>query len=253
MGFLLFCRNTKKVTLTFEGHEILSQVETAYNLILSAERKLQDIANLNCGNISIGTPSHIGSSYLLNIIKKFKNEYPKISFDIINKSTDENINNLCNKSIDMVIDTMPIPIPTGATHFVIKKLSLCFATTPELYEEKLYNKYDISSSNLILPSKGTSTRNLIDNIFESDRINLKPSIQITTTDMTKKFVFNNFGIGLFIKETILEELKCGTLKEIKTNFKLPNIDLCLIYFPENVSISSKEFINNYILNNNDII
>lgn len=247
LGFSLFCRNTKKITLTFEGNEILNQVETAYNLILSAEAKLQDIANLNCGNISIGTPSHIGSSYLLNLIKEFKKGHPKISFDIINKSTHENIKLLYNKSIDMVIDTMPITMPHGTTHSVIKKLSMCFATCPELYHEKVYNKYDISNGNLILPSKGTSTRDLIDDVFESDRIVLKPSIQITTTDMTKQCVFSKFGIGLFIRETILDELENGTLKEIKTDFKLPEIDLCLVYYPENLSLSSKEFITSYIL------
>ncbi len=247
LGFSLFCRHTKKITLTFEGNEILNQVETAYNLILSAETKLQDIANLNCGNISIGTPSHIGSSYLLTLIKAFKKEHPKISFDIVSKSTDENIKQLSNKNIDMVIDTMPITIPHGADHCVIKKLSMCFATSPELYEDKIYNKYDISSSDLILPGKGTSTRNLIDEVFEVDRINLKPLMQITTTDMTKQAVAHKFGTGLFIKETILEDLENGTLKELKTDFKLPDIDLCLVYYAENLSLSSKEFINTYVL------
>lgn len=185
---------------------------------------------------------------MLSIIKEFKKSYPKISFEIINKSTDDNIKLLYNKGIDMVIDTMPISIPTGAKHITINKLSLCFATTPDIFEDKVYNKYDICNSNLILPGKGTSTRNLIDDVFESERIILKPSIHITTTDMTKQCVFNKFGTGLFIRETILDELKNGSLKEIQTDFKLPEIDLCLVYYPENLSLSSKEFINSYILN-----
>ena len=245
----MICRHTKKITLTFEGNEILNKVETAYNLLLSAETKLQDIANLNCGNISIGTPSHIASSYLLNFIKDFKRDHPKISFEIVSKSTDENIRLLANKNIDMVIDTMPISIPHGADHCVVKKLSMCFAIDPELYQEKIYNKYDISNSDLILPGKGTSTRNLINQLFENEKIILKPLMEITTTDMTKQAVFNKFGAGLFIKETILDELKKGTLKEIQTDFKLPDIDLCLVYYAENISLGSKEFINNYVLKN----
>lgn len=68
----LFCRNTKNIALTFEGFQILNQIETAINLIISAETKLQDIANLSRGHISIGIPSHLGAAYLLPKLKNSK-------------------------------------------------------------------------------------------------------------------------------------------------------------------------------------
>lgn len=247
LGCKLFCRNTKNVTLTFEGNQILNQVETAFNLILSAEIKLNDIANLNSGNISIGTPSHIGSAYVLPIIKKFHENNPNISFEIINKSTNEILKSLVNKNIEIMIDTTPIEFPNNSHHIVLKNLNLCFATSPNLYIDKVFSKIDIANSRLILPPKNSNIMNSVNNIFYNEEIKLSPLVDVTTTEMIKLFVLKDMGIGLFIKETILEELKTNSLKEIKIDFELPTIDLCLVYYPAEISLASKEFIDNYLL------
>ena len=242
----LFCRNTKNVTLTFEGYQILNQIETAINLIISAETKLQDIANLSRGHISIGIPSHLGSSYLLPIINEFKKDYPNISYEIINKSTNEILKLLNNKNIEMVIDTTPINFPENASFRTLQHLHLCFATYEENWQDVIHTKFDLSKANLILPPKNSNTRELIDNVFRQENIELSPIMEVTTTEMIKLSVINKFGTGLFIKETIEEELKNGILKEIKTDFDLPQLDLCLVYFPMDLSMAAKELINNYL-------
>ena len=58
----------------------------------------------------------------------------------------------------------------------------------------------------------------------------------------------SFGIGLFIKETIEEELKAGILKEVFIDFELPQLNLCLVYFRKDLSMAAKEFLNNYLTN-----
>ena len=68
--------------------------------------------------------------------------------------------------------------------------------------------------------------------------------------MIKLSVINKFGTGLFIKETIEDDLESGVLKEIKTDFELPQLDLCLVYFATDLSMAAKELINNYLLEKN---
>jgi len=252
LGCKLFCRNTKNVALTFEGNQILNQVETAFNLILSAETKLNDIANLNSGYISIGTPSHIGSAYVLPIIKQFHQNNPNISFEIINKSTNEILKSLDNKNIEILIDTTPIEFPNNSHHIVLKNLNLCFATSPKNFSNKIYNKLDIAKSKLILPPKNSNIMNLVNNVFYNEEIKLSPLVDVTTTEMIKLFVQKGMGIGLFIKETILEELAANTLKEISIDFEMPTIELCLVYYPSEISLASKEFIENYLLKNKNL-
>ena len=250
LGCKLFCRNTKTVTLTFEGYQILNQVETAMNLIISAENKLHDISNLSRGHISIGIPAHLGVSYLLPIINEYKQNHPNISYEIINKSTNEILKLLNNKNIEMVIDTTPINFPPNAICKILQKLNLCFATYGDNATDKIYTKFDLSKTKLILPPKNSNTRDLIDNIFRQDNIEISPIMEITTTEMIKLSVINKFGTGLFIKETIEDDLESGVLKEIKTDFELPQLDLCLVYFATDLSMAAKELINNYLLEKN---
>lgn len=242
----LFCRNTKKVLLTFEGSEILNKVEAALNLIISAENKLKDISNLQNGHIAIGTPSHIGVSYLSSIIARFRNDFPNISFEIVSKPTNELIKLMNNNEIEILIDTMPINFPPNTSHKILKNLNLCFASSTTNWKDQIFSKLNLLQSRLILPPKNTNIRETIDSLFLEQGQELTPTIEASTTEMIKHCVLNNLGYGLFIKETILNEINSNELKEISIDFTLPKINLCLAFQPSEISLAAKQFIEEYL-------
>ena len=57
-------------------------------------------------------------------------------------------------------------------------------------------------------------------------------------------VKRNLGIGYIIKELVSEELKRGIFKEIKIE-ELPKTGISLVYLPEYITTTPKEFLNKY--------
>ena len=71
-------------------------------------------------------------------------------------------------------------------------------------------------------------------------------MDLDTTDLIISAVKRNFGIGYVIKESVKEELKQKSIKELKLNYDLPKLKLNLVYNENFLTPSAKVFIDNYI-------
>ena len=127
LGYTLFYRNSKGIEPTNEAKELYSYVSTAFNIFKDAEEHIKNLNDLNIGCIRIGTPSHIGVSYLSSYIAEFRKLYPGIKFEIISKSTKDMVEMLETRKLDFIVDTLPIDSKKKVTKITVAKLKNCFA------------------------------------------------------------------------------------------------------------------------------
>ena len=78
----LFVRTTKGVRLTKEGEMLYSYVQRGYETILSGERKLSEMLNLEQGEICIGASDMTLKYFLLPYLVLDLNKYKTISIAI---------------------------------------------------------------------------------------------------------------------------------------------------------------------------
>ena len=241
----LFFRDKDGMKLTNYGKKLLFFVEQSFNNLIVAERTLKEEDNLEVGNLTIGIPSNIGSFFLFDNLLKFHSEYPNIEITVITGSTTKLIELLESHTIDFVIDTSPINIELNSDYIIkeLDEVEYCFTANKGFDISKINKIEDLLDYQLILPIKGTSNRNDLDELFVNHNINHVNSLNLHTSEMIISAVKNNIGIGYVIRRLLDKE---DNLKVINIKEKLPTVKINIIYNNKYLTITPKKFINMYI-------
>lgn len=234
LGYSLFYRNSKGIEPTLAAKELYSYISTAFNIIKSGEEHINNLDALNVGEIKIGVPSHIAIFYLSSFISEFRKQYPGVKFEIISKSTEDLVEMLETRKIDLVVDTLPVNTTSKvANKIVLSKLQNCFA-----YNKKTFGKCEIKTVEdlkkypLILPSANASIRRKLDEYMEQRNIKLKPVIESWTTEFMLEMVRRGVGIGYFIRNVIDTQFDNDTFEVITFEDSLPSGNVCAVYLED---------------------
>ena len=225
LGGQLFVRTKRGVVLTSEGKEFYNYIKQAIEYINNAENKFTDLINLETGNIKIGITTTLTKEFLLPYLEKFHSLYPKIDIQITTNLTSNLISKLRNGLIDIVILNINDK-NYGNDIDIIKcrKINDCFVVNNKykhLIDKNLSLK-DLNNYPLILQTKGSNTRDFIDNIGKENDIIFKPNIELASYSLVVDFSKIGFGIGYATKEYIKEEIKNKELFELKIKEKIPS-------------------------------
>ncbi|MBR5228022.1 MAG: LysR family transcriptional regulator [Clostridia bacterium] len=241
----LFNRTSKGVEITADAQKLLFYVENAYNTLNTGRKMLNDSTDLLSGEIKIGVPTHIGIFLLAKYIQKFSEQYPGIKFFIVNKSTNEMVDMLEKRNLDMIVDSYPIYSERG--DMIISELleiDNCFVGN-EKYKDIADNiKFKVEGLRkipLLLPPKGTSTRDALETNLKERTNGLESLIDVPTTEVMLALVKRGLGVGYFSRESVLNELKNKQLFEIPVDAELPKTKICIAYVEEFLTNAPKKF------------
>lgn len=241
----LFIRSKKGIELTEKGKELLFYVEQGYNSLLMAERNIVENKSLDHGKLSIGVPSHLAIYYIFDAIDNFHKKYPNIEITIISKSTTALLELLKSHEIDFMIDSDPIPVRDKSIKVKhIKYLHNTFVAHSDVDTESITTVKDLENYTLILPIKGTANRSNLEEYFVKNNCKVNNVLNIHTSEVILGAIKRNLGIGYILKEIVSDELKKGTLKEIKIP-DLPKIGISLVYIEEYMTSSPRKFLSDY--------
>ncbi len=88
LGIQLFDRNTTPLSLTVAGEYYVGTAKKIINLELNLREKLADVAALKKGHIVMGIPPARAAYVLPYIIPKFKEKYPGVQLETMEKNSD---------------------------------------------------------------------------------------------------------------------------------------------------------------------
>jgi len=224
LGGQLFVRTKRGVILTEEGKEFYNYIKRAIEYITSAENKFTDLKNLETGCIRIGISTTLTKEFLLPYLERFHNLYPKIDIQIITNITSELFPKLRNGLIDIIILNLNDK-NYGDDIDIIKcrKIHDCFVVGDK-YKDLLNKEISIKDLNnypLILQSKGSNTREFLDDFARKYNTVLKPNIELASYTLVIDFSKIGLGIGYATKEYIKDKLKNKELYELKIKEKIP--------------------------------
>ena len=85
----LFYRANKGISLTPSGEILYNYLKKAEDLLLTCQRELTSINDIEESSLVIGVQSHIVRNYLINNIDDFRLKHPKIKIELIDMSTNQ--------------------------------------------------------------------------------------------------------------------------------------------------------------------
>ena len=83
LGVPLFARNRGGVTLTADGRALLPYIQTLCDNARVLEQKAQELRGLEAGLVRVATFNSVSVQWLPYILKSFREEYPRIEFELL--------------------------------------------------------------------------------------------------------------------------------------------------------------------------
>ncbi len=246
LNVTLFYRANKGIMLTPEGEVLLNYLNECKNLLESCERDLESMNNSENGKIVIGVQSHIARNYLIPKMKDFREKHPNINIVLIDLSTNDLIESLEKRKIDLVIDSSPIEsIYNNLEVEPIKVLDTIFIKSSDNKNE-ITKLSDLRKENVVLPLARGSLRKNLNKLFNEKGIEVEPILEYGTEELIIDSVRRNMGVGYVVKDAVEYLVDEGIIEYINLDEKLPTLEINLVYVNKFLNNISRKFIEEEI-------
>ena len=218
----LFDRKVSEVSLTKDGKELFLKVEEVFNILNSSIDKKE---------INIGCVRFIADNYLDTAIVEFKNQFPNIRLNFDFQNVTELYQLLKKDEIDLIISRYPLFYKFEQYIQVekIKDVENVFVCSASFYEkEKEKMKSDNYIYPLILPNSSEKRRNIEQYLIDMNII-YNVEVEIPNSNLLRKLIMNNIGIGYINKKSVQQEIDSGIMVELKNFKNLPIDNISIIY------------------------
>ena len=241
LGISLFHRTNKGVKLTNEGVEIFNYCKTIFRQIDLLNQTLQDLSTLEAGILNIGASDTICKYYLIDILKKFEEIYPKIRYRVTNCTTSESLKLLKEHSVDVAFIHAPVHNDDFSYQNCLR-LDDVFVCAYDFDDSNIKHLSDLTKYRTLLLEDSSYSRKVLDNNLLRYNVKLKPKFELASLDLLIEFCKKNMGIICVSKQYIEKELKNKELKIINIEEKLDPRYITLAYNDEYLSNPAKRLI-----------
>lgn len=182
LGMLLFDRVGKQVRLTEAGNVFLQHARQITLDIKKSKQAIFELANLVNGELRIGV-TYAFSSLLLPALGPFSEQYPGIRIHVEYGTATELEHQLRHADLDIILAFHEQSDDRGLEMEPLFSSRIMMVTSrknPAALLQKITLK-ELGKLELILPSNGFSSRDLLDEIFRKNQI--IPNIRIEMNDI----------------------------------------------------------------------
>ena len=230
LGTKLFTRASKGVQLTAEGELLYQYVAKGCEQILLGEQRLEQMLNLELGEIHIGASDMTLQFYLLPYLEAFHEKYPHIKVVVSNAPTPETLENLLDNKIDFGVVSTPFESRHGIEVMTVKEIEDVFVAGRRFlpYKNRMLDLQELERIPIICLEGKTSTRSYIDGFLLDNGVRIRPEFELATSNMIVQFALRNLGVGCVMREFAREYLDSGTLFELRFNKIIPKRHFCVV-------------------------
>lgn len=226
----LFVRTSKGVRLTKEGEMLFSYVQRGYETILSGEKKLSEMLNLEQGEICIGASDMTLQFFLLPYLEEFHERYPGIRVTVTNAPTPETLSHLADGKIDFGIVSTPVSEKPYLKIVPVKEIRDVFVAGRkfEYLKGQTLSYRSLMELPVMCLEGNTSTRQYVESFLAEEGVQLRPEFELATSDMLIQFAVRNLGIASVVEDFAAEYIKSGELFRLAFERELPKREFCIV-------------------------
>jgi len=217
LGEKIFHRTKLGVELTEEGEKLYKYIKDSIETINNAENIFSNYINLENGNVRVGGDDVLFSNIILNPLTKFMKKYPNIEVDCISKDTDELLQDLSNREVDVVVlnTTYTSKKYSNITIIPLINPTYCLYCTKEYAQNHTFDNKNYDDHKMIIPKMPTVRRKIFDSYCKKNNLEIKAQYETNSYYMTNDLVDKNLGIGFCRLQNVKDNSNIEILKEIK--------------------------------------
>lgn len=217
LSIKLFEKVGRRMELTQAGKDIMPFIETILQNVNQISNYKKDISQIT-GTLRLVAPDSIFIYIMQPIIKAILHEAPNIRL-IINSLPSDDINQaIVNGSADIGIDCDKGNFPDSVLHPASQPFQACLIGSPFLSPKELnfIAPHQRKPVSMIYNEPNANYQKEVTAYLDKKDIVLNPDMKLQSIEAVKKSVMNNFGIAYVPRFSVEEELKAGSLLQLKT-------------------------------------
>ncbi len=229
VGAKLLDRSGGKVALTGAGKVFQKYAEEAIEQRRVMLLTLAEMHRVPRGEIVVsaneGTCLHI----LPEVFSEFKRQYPSVAVNVLRSEHNKILEFIIDNSCDFGVVSLPVS-DKRLTVVPIHRDDLVVITAAEhpLAGRKSVSIADVVEYPLLLPKFGR-TRDALESLFHDQRLKPTISMELDSSELLKRFVAADVGIGFIPRSNVSEDLRAGTLAVLSlAGANIPR-DLALVF------------------------
>ena len=224
LGITLFDRIGKSVRLTEAGHALLPSCRRILDEIAESQRIISNLRQSTSGILSLATSHHIGLHRLPPVLREFASSYPDVELKLSFMDSEQACRQIINGTIEVAIITLPVE---GNDRLELKPVwhdPLCIAVSRQhaLASETSCTIKRLLKYAAILPSRGTYTRQLIDDALGLDA-SVNTLLETHYLETIKAMVKTGLGWSMLPQSMLDESLTALDIKQVRTTRQLGTV------------------------------
>jgi len=229
VGGKLFDRSGGKVALTAAGKAFQKYAEETLERRRAMLTALAEMERVPRGEIVVGANEATCLHILPEVFAEFKKQYPGVAVSVNRAERAKILESIIDNSVDFGVVSMPV-LDNRMTVVVIHRDELVLVAPPShpLAKLKAAPLADVVKFPLLLPKLGR-TRDAIENLFHERHLKPNISMELDSSELLKRFVAADVGVGFIARSTVLEDVKAGVLAAVPLADAHIRRDLALVF------------------------
>jgi len=201
----LFDRIGKRIELTDAGRVVMEQAQAITQSFSSLSAKLGDLAELKSGQIRIGLPPMVGSSFFPKVIGAFHNRYPDVTLQVFEDGAKKVESDVADGLLDIGVVVLPHSFDVfDSFQFAEERLNLIVPASHALSGASSAKLEDLAQENFVFFREDFTLHDRI--INECLQAGFQPRIVYESSqwDLISEMVAAGLGVAL-LPETICRQ------------------------------------------------
>jgi DNA-binding transcriptional LysR family regulator len=229
VGARLFDRSGGKVALTAAGKVFQQYAEQTIEARKGMIVTLAELERIPRGEIVVGANEGTCLHILPEVFAEFKKLYPNVAVQISRLERAKILESIIDNSVDFGVVSAPVD-DKRLTVVNIHRDELVIIAPPghPLSRMKQAGIADAARFPLLLPKVGR-TRDALENLFHDHGIKPRVSMELDSSELLKRFVAADVGVGFIARSNVMEDVKAGLLAAVPLADASIRRDLALVF------------------------
>jgi DNA-binding transcriptional LysR family regulator len=218
----LFDRIGRHVTLTEAGKALLPRAQKILLEVEDSRRAIKNLSEEVSGLLSIGTSHHIGLHRLPPVLRAFTRDYPEVELDIHFMDSEEACRAVEHGELEMGIVTLPLQHSVKLQTRLIwpDPMSVIVGKAHPLHKSKQLTLKQLAEHKAVLPARGTFTREIIEQAFEQQHIEVNISLSSNYLETIKMLVSVGLGWSVLPDSMLDKDIRAIPTQRLKLKREL---------------------------------
>ena len=227
----LFNRVGRRIELTQAGRTLQKEAQKILTQVDLTERRLQELNDLQRGELRLGASQTVGSYWLPQFISKFKQKYPGIRVDCTLGNTQEIstgtvtglfdlglVEGEVEPSVAVSLEQQIVGSVDAERLAVRHRLQIVVGQSHPWFEQAIVPVTELTTTAWVMREAGSGTRQQFEQVLQQwgiEPADLTVILEMKNGEMVKAVVETGVGAAAISELIVVKELRLDTLRPIQ--------------------------------------